>query len=395
VKRSVAPLLIGVALLLLWGGQLPTARAEESAAPKKAATQATPTPTSLAKRVEEGIAKGVAYLLGSQKKDGSWGSPRRNMGIDIYAPAPGSQQAFHVGSTALATSGLIAIESKDPKVAASIERAAAWLSEHYAVRRIRADTLYNTWAHMYALETFARLLAHEKDKEKRKVWTRAAEGCVKQLRRYEFVEGGWGYYNFSLKSQSPGQGSTSFSTATGLVALGLAQAQGIRVPEALVRNAVSVLRKCDRPDGAYAYSYRTAWWPTAGINKTGGSLARTPACLKALSIWDQEVDPKRYVQALEELETFGHFLRIARKYPRPHESWYSNSGYFCYYGYYYAALLTADVPAAQAKVFRAQIAGHMLDMQERDGSWWDYQLYGYHKAYGTGYALLTLAACRP
>ena len=36
-----------------------------------------------------------------------------------------------------------------------------------------------------------------------------------------------------------------------------------------------------------------------------------------------------------------------------------------------------------------------MDMQARDGSWWDYQLYGYHKAYGTGYALLVLAKCRP
>ena len=107
------------------------------------------------------------------------------------------------------------------------------------------------------------------------------------------------------------------------------------------------------------------------------------------------MDPARYTQALDELEKYGHFLRIARKYPRPHETWYSNSGYFCFYGYYYAALLTDDVPAKKAALYRKQIAGHMMKLQERDGSWWDYQLYGYHKAYGTGYVLLTLAKCRP
>ena len=43
---------------------------------------------------------------------------------------------------------------------------------------------------------------------------------------------------------------------------------------------------------------------------------------------------------------------------------------------------------------RARIAGHLLPLQEPDGSWWDYQLYGYHKPYGTAYVLMTLARCR-
>jgi len=367
-----------------------TAQAEDTPPAKSTAQKLKP-----AKSIDEAIERGVAYLLKNHKKEGYWGTPRRNMGIDIFAPLPGSQRSFQVAATALALSGLVEIESDDPKVKAAIEKATAWLVERYAVRRIRANTLYNTWAHMYALEAFARLLAREKDAEKRKVLMDAAQGCVKLLQRFEFVEGGWGYYNFTVKSKDPGQGATSFSTATGLVALGLAKAQGVKVPKSLVRDAVSVLRKCGRPDGAYSYSYRTSWWPTGGINKPKGSLARTPACLKALALWNQEVDPARYVQALERLETYGHFLRIARKYPRPHESWYQNSGYFCYYGYYYAALLTDDVSAKKATVFRKQLAGHMMNMQEKDGSWWDYQLYGYHKAYGTGYALLTLAQCRP
>lgn len=388
-------------MLLLLGASAPAGLAPDGLLPGSAhakdadaakARKATPAP---AKSVDEAIERGVAYLLRSQKKDGYWGTPRRNMGIDIFAPLPGSQRSFQVASTALALSGLIEIRSDDPKVAAAIEKATAWLLERYAVRRIRADTIYNTWAYFYALEAFARLLAIQKDPEQRKKLKAAAQDCVRLLKRYEFVEGGWGYYNFSIKTQDPGPGATSFSTASGLVALAMARDQGIKIPRQMVKGSVSVLRKCDRPDGAYAYSYRTAWWPTSNINKTQGSLARTPACLEALARWNQEVPPARFTQALDELEKYGHFLRIARKYPRPHESWYQNSGYFCYYGYYYAALLTDQVPKKKATVYRKQIAGHMLDMQERDGSWWDYQLYGYHKAYGTGYALLVLAKCRP
>jgi hypothetical protein len=35
----------------------------------------------------------------------------------------------------------------------------------------------------------------------------------------------------------------------------------------------------------------------------------------------------------------------------------------------------------------------VLKARQPDGSFWDYPLYGYHKAYGTGYAVATLARC--
>jgi hypothetical protein len=375
-------LLGGVGLLCAavpaWGP--PAASADEPAAPA-------------AKPIDAAIARGVEYLLATQKKSGCWGSPASNL-FDIYAPAPGSQRSFEVGASALALSALVEVGGEDARVAAAIERATRYLLQRPVVRRIRPNTLYNTWAIMYALEAFARLLGREQPAEREKALRDAARQCVQALQRYEFVEGGWGYYNFGEKTRDPGPGSTSFTTASGLVALGMAKQRGVKVPRKLVQRAVEIMQKCRRPDGAYAYSYRTSWWATAGINKTKGSLARTPACLMALRLSEAEVDAAAFVQALEELETYGHFLRIARKYPVPHETWYQNSGYFCFYGYYYAGLCLDHVPPKRRKTFAAQIAGHLVKLQEKDGSWWDYQLYGYHKAYGTGYVLLTLGACR-
>ena len=215
--------------------------AEEADAPQAKTAPPVSSVLTPAPSLAAAIDRGVAYLLRTQKKEGYWGSPRRNMGIDIYGPTPGSQRAFQVGATALALSGLIEAKRMDPRVAAAIERGAAWLQKHYAVRRIRPNTLYNTWAIFYSLETFARLLAHEKRAEQRKTLLQAARGCVKLLRRYEFVEGGWGYYNFSVKSWDPGQGSTSFSTASALVALGMARA-GRRLCRPQVRPARRRLR---------------------------------------------------------------------------------------------------------------------------------------------------------
>ncbi len=48
---------------------------------------------------------------------------------------------------------------------------------------------------------------------------------------------------------------------------------------------------------------------------------------------------------------------------------------------------------SQARYARAP-ASILLERQEKDGSWWDYPLYDYHQAYGTGYALMALAWCR-
>jgi len=31
--------------------------------------------------------------------------------------------------------------------------------------------------------------------------------------------------------------------------------------------------------------------------------------------------------------------------------------------------------------------------QEADGSWWDYAMWGYHKPYGTAFAVMTLLRC--
>ena len=52
------------------------------------------------------------------------------------------------------------------------------------------------------------------------------------------------------------------------------------------------------------------------------------------------------------------------------------------------------MPEAERAKFRTQIASRLVPLQEKDGSFWDYQLYGYHKAYGTGYVLMILAGCR-
>ena len=350
-------------------------------------------PKAQAVDVDGAIRRGVAYLVSAQNKDGSWGSPASNL-WDIYAPMPGSFITFAVAATALSTSALLEAGGDDPAAAAAVARATAWLLEnHGKAKRITADTLYNVWANSYAIEAFCRLLDREKDPARQKALRDACAVDVDLLTRFEFVDGGWGYYNFDIVAQRPEHGATSFTTATVLIALAAAKAHGVAVPERIVTRGLALIETCRKPDWAFEYSWEHRFFPQGRINKTKGSLARTPVCMDAYLAWGKPVPVERRAQALDDLERYGRFLLIARKYPIPHEAWYQNSGYFCFYGYYYASHLLDRVPAERRPTYARQLASHLVPIQEKDGSWWDYQLYSYHKAYGTSYVLMALARC--
>lgn len=346
------------------------------------------------KDLETTIRRGVEYLVKAQRKDGSWGSTASNL-WDIYAPVPGSFIAFAVASTGLAVSGLLDAGEGQPGVAEAVARGTDYLIANQGkARRVSPDTIYNVWASAYALEAFARVLDREKDAARRASILAQCDVAMDLLSRFESVNGGWGYYDFDGAFKQPGQFTTTFTTGTCLLALKGVERHGVKVPERLYPRGVAVLEKLRKPDWTYAYSWDHLYWPQGGINKVKGSLGRASCCTLALKACGREVPESRVVEALDRLEEFGHFLRIARKYPVPHETWYQNSGYFCFFGYYYAARLAETLPPEKRAKFQDQIASHLLPLQEEDGSFWDYQLYGYHKAYGTGYVLSTLARCR-
>ncbi len=88
------------------------------------------------------------------------------------------------------------------------------------------------------------------------------------------------------------------------------------------------------------------------------------------------------------------FLSNVRKRPVPHEGQFKIAGYFYYYGIYYFTESVRLLPQETHAAYATQLAAILMERQEKDGSWWDYPLYNYHQAYGTGYALMALAWCR-
>lgn len=373
----------------------PSYKVDSSAIPRAGSA-----PEIQQKEVIEMRDRAVAAMLAIQQPNGSWGSPRRTKGLNISAPVPGAHYAFTCATTSLVVEGLIAVGGDSPEVNAALDRAEAYLLHRlHTLRRGRDITLYNIWGHSYGIKALVGLYKRaEGDAERQAKIKREITNQVDLLRRMESINEGWGYYEFDGTSQRPMSKPTSFTTATALIALKSAQSIGVEIPERLIATGLRSIERMRVPDGSYVYSLPHAIAPRIAINRPGGSLARTPACNAALAIWQGEntiIGEQEVVDWMDRFITREGWLALAMKKPIPHESHFQNSGYFYYYGVYYASLATEMLPEDRREFFRTHMLALLLKRQEKDGSWWDYPLYDYHKPYGTGYVLASLQFLAP
>jgi hypothetical protein len=370
--------------------------AEDKKAPPEFIPRPKPIPPVPATTIEDAIKRGQQFLLQAQNKDGSWGAATMTKDLNIYAPVPGAHLGFRSAVTALCIMALIETAGDDPTLRKSLERGEAWLMENLPqVRRANADAIYNVWSHGYGIQALVRM--HQRlpqDKERQKKIEELIKVQYDYLDRYESVDGGWGYYDMRVGSKKPSSDSTSFTTATILIAMYEAKTIGVEPPEKLVKRAIDSVVRQRKPDFSYLYGEYLKWHPMLDINRPGGSLGRSQACNLALRLWgDKKVTEQVMIDWLDRLITRNGWLDMGRKRPIPHESHFMVAGYFYYYGHYYAALCMDQLDTTQRPGYQDHLANILLPKQEKDGSWWDYPLYNYHKPYGTAFVLLTLKRC--
>ena len=192
-------------------------------------------------------------------------------------------------------------------------------------------------------------------------------------------------------TKKPSGSSISFVTAAVLVAFHDAEQAGVEVPQRLVDRATASIRRQRNPDFSYVYGEYLKYQPRRLVNRPSGSLGRSQACNLALRLWgDRLVTDEVFKTWLDRLFARNGWLDMGRKRPIPHESWCQVAGYFFYFGHYYAALCIEPLPEDQRAPFREQLARLLLNIQDKDGSWWDFPLFDYHQAYGTAFALMSL-----
>ena len=350
--------------------------------------------------VDAAMTRGVDFLVGKQNADGSFGSAHRTKELNIYAPLPGAQDAYLIGTSGLAIAGLVDAHDSRPEVKAALEKAEKWAFTKFPeLRRADATTTYNVWGHAYGLRAISRLYQSAAGDPARQAALKAlAQQQVDLVNRYEYLNGGWGYLHLfeSLQTQKPSGITTSFTTASVLLAMHEArEIMGVVLDEKVVASSLESIRRQQFPDFTYAYSHSHRLAPQLEINRRDASLGRSQACNATLRAFG---DPKITDQVLttwaDNFIEFEHWLDYGRKKPVPHESTFKIAGYFYYYGIYYFTVSARNLPKEKQRELATSLARIILTRQEKDGSWWDYPLYDYGQSYGTGYALLALKWCR-
>jgi len=350
-----------------------------------------------AAELDASIRRGVAYLLANQNSNGSWGSARRTKALNIYAPVPGAHHAFRAAVTSLAVSALIEAGGDGKDVRRAIERGEKYLlAELPNVRRAVPRAIYNIWAHAYGIRALVRLHGRAGAGEaKRKEILRQIAEQIDFLKRYESLNFGWGYYDFRHKMQKPTSSATSFMTGTVLIALREAYDLGVKAPRQLIDRGITAVKLQRNPDFSYHYSSNFRFYPGRLICRPPGSLGRSQTCNLALRLWGDERVTDAVLKAwLNRLFARNGWLSRGRKFPVPHESWCAVAGYFYYYGHFYAGGCIEQLPPGERGHFQDQLARILMDLQEKDGSWWDYPMYDYHQTWGTAYTLMALWRCR-
>ncbi|MBX3466570.1 MAG: hypothetical protein KF878_06690 [Planctomycetes bacterium] len=339
-------------------------------------------------------ARGVAWLVARQNDDGSWGSFHSTRPGEIYLGTVASLRAFGQATTALCALALQRPARHDPAARAALDRAVERLLADPPVLRAQGDTFYDTWTHVYMVEALAALEHDPAYGERKAALGEALRREVALLCERQSADGGWGYYDFDHGLARPsGLESTSFLTGAALLALQAAAEVGVTCDGRVVEAGLRCLERLRLPDGAFVYGTYLLPYPAHLANRAKGSLGRAQPC--ELALWSHgRSSPERLAAAVERLREQHHFLAIGRGRPYPHEAWYYTAGYYVLFGRYYAARALAVLPDDERADAAAWLAATTARDQGPSGSWFDFPLYGFHEAYGTAYALLTLQALR-
>ncbi len=379
--------ILSVAVLMAPPGAAGAAGAE---APEAAAAPVVVVPHDES-AVQAAIAKGVDYLVAHQERDGSFGAPRNIMLSETFATFH-TYEAWTYATTGLAAMAL-ADGGQDAAARRALDRAIDWLIATPLPKRVSEWDCDHVWGDVYGLQGVAHLLRHPQleGDPRRPALVKRGKELIAALSDWQTPLGGWGYYEGPVVAK-PNSWSTQFTTAAGVIALQDAQAAGLPVDEAQLAKAVRTVAHCRLPNGAYTYSVDVISSP-AGleyINQVKGSLGRIQVGNVAL-FRAGRLDRRAVKDGLDEFFRHHQFLAVARKKPIPHESWYAVAAYFFLFGHYYAAEAIELLPAEQRTKYARALEGKLLAIQEEDGAFWDFHISTYTRAYGTAFAVMSLA----
>lgn len=354
--------------------------------------------------------RGLLWLIAAQNPEGSWGGPEKPSPADIFWTNPETHLSWQVATTGLAMMALLdALE--EPDLLSSKEQVQArqsatmaldYLVLHSIVKRPNEWDTDNTWAYVYGLAAFTRAAKHPLFAESNRAASIRHGGLdmLRQLMAYQTPSGGWAYYDMEQTTVVP-QWATSFQTAVAILGMLDAKALGWPVEDRRLQIAVNTLSRCRLPDGSYTYNVKAV--PSldagSGIDNVRGSLSRIQ--VGNLALWRAQqagyqasMNLAEAARGLSLLFREHHYLDVARGRPNPHEAYHYNSGYFYFFGHYYAGELLPYLAPADAQRWAPALIQEITKTQANDGSMFDFYMNSYGRPYGVAYGVAGLLQAR-
>ena len=346
-----------------------------------------------------GLDKALVYLLAQQEEDGAFGHWRFSSSPDDKNwMVPEQHYAFQVACTGITCVTLMDLgDLLSEEGEKALERALDNICIQGRRKRIANWDTDNLWGYVYVLEAVARALAEPEPRfgeERRQRLRKLGEDLIVILGNYQSPDGGWAYYDDPPYTRRPTWG-TSFVTASLLLIFEQCEEVGLAVPDLMQQRGLRALRRTRLPNGAYDYNIAPiqSTRNLLSINQIKGSLCRIQVGNLALRRLGEpgEVTDQNIVTGLEQLIRHHKFISLSRGRIYPHEAYYANSGYFFFYGHYYASDVIRQLPWNLREQWWPVICQKILETQEADGSMWDYAFFTYHRIYGTAWSISVLA----
>lgn len=346
-----------------------------------------------------GLDKALEYLLAQQEEDGAFGHWRFSSSPDDKNwMVPEQHYAFQVACTGITCVTLMDLgDLLSEEGEKALERALDNICIQGRRKRIANWDTDNLWGYVYVLEAVARALAEPEPRfgeERRQRLRKLGEDLIVILGNYQSPDGGWAYYDDPPYTRRPTWG-TSFVTASLLLIFEQCEEVGLAVPDQMQERGLRALRRTRLPNGAYDYNIAPiqSTRNLLSINQIKGSLCRIQVGNLALRRLGEpgEVTDQNIVTGLEQLIRHHKFISLSRGRIYPHEAYYANSGYFFFYGHYYASDVIRQLPWNLREQWWPVICQKILETQEADGSMWDYAFFTYHRIYGTAWSISVLA----
>jgi len=266
--------------------------------------------------VEQAIARGLEYLAGTQRADGSWGSPRE------YTTAITSLSVMAY----LACGHLPGRGRYGPQISRGIA---------YVLRSARPSGYIavgssNMYNHGLSTLMLAEVLGESGSQEVRDKLQKAIDLIVNTQNR----RGGWRY--------QPRIADDDLSvTVMQVMALRAARNVGIDVPAETIERAVAYVKSCANKDGGFAYTPSGG----SGFSRTGAGICSLQVC--------------GYYDAPQ--------IKPGLAYLLAHKDDKGIS--FYYYGLYYSSYGMYQAGGQYWDVWYRDVSRKLLAIQQKNGSW--------------------------